>query len=121
MSTYTIALATRLKRKVFRAGNIPVDVMEMIGDALRVNGMHLDGHRFYDYGVVLCVECGGIAEAEKIAELIRKATSRPIRQKYPELWKMLSLWNQSPCIIEGKMDPENMEKIEEYDRNLKSR
>ena len=61
MSTYTIALATRLKRKVFRAGNIPVDVMEMIGDALRVNGMHLDGHRFYDYGVVLCVECGGIA------------------------------------------------------------
>ena len=44
MSTYTIALATRLKRKVFRAGNIPVDVMEMIGDALRVNGTHLDGH-----------------------------------------------------------------------------
>ena len=96
-------------------------VMEMIGDALRVNGMHLDGHRFYDYGVVLCVECGGIAEAEKIAELIRKATSRPIRQKYPELWKMPSLWNQSPCIVEGKMDPENMEKIEEYYRNLKSR
>ena len=92
MSTYTIALATRLKRKVFRAGNIPV-----------------------------CVECGGIAEAEKIAELIRKATSRPIRQKYPELWKMPSLWNQSPCIVEGKMDPENMEKIEEYYRNLKSR
>ena len=107
MSTYTIALATRLKRKVFRAGNIPVDVMEMIDDALRVNGTHLDGHRFYDYGVVLCVECGGIAEAEKIAELIRKATSRPIRQKYPELWKMPSLWNQSPCIVEGKMDPEN--------------
>ena len=121
MSTYTIALATRLKRKVFRAGNIPVDVMEMIDDALRVNGTHLDGHRFYDYGVVLCVECGGIAEAEKIAELIRKATSRPIRQKYPELWKMPSLWNQSPCIIEGKMDPENIEKIEEYYRNLKSR
>ena len=77
--------------------------------------------RFYDYGVVLCVECGGIAEAEKIAELIRKATSRPIRQKYPELWKMPSLWNQSPCIVEGKMDPENIEKIEEYYRNLKSR
>ena len=121
MSTYTIALATRLKRKVFRAGNIPGDVMEMIGDALRLYVTPLDGYRFYDYGVVLCVECGGMTEAERIAELVRKATSRPIRQKYPELWKMPSLWNQTPCIVEGKMDPKNMEKIEEYYRNLKSR
>ena len=57
MSTYTIALATRLKRKVFRAGNIPGDVMEMIGDALRLYGTPLDGYRFYDYGVVLCSRC----------------------------------------------------------------
>ena len=121
MGTYTIALATRLKRRVFRAGNIPVDVMEMIGDVLRSNGTPLGEHRFYDYGVVLCVECGGMTEAERVAELVRKATSRPIRQKYPELWKMPSLWNQTPCIVEGKMDPKNMEKIEEYYRNLKSR
>ena len=121
MGTYTIALATRLKRRVFRAGNIPVDVMEMIGDVLRSNGTPLDEHRFYDYGVVLCVECGGMTEAERVAELVRKATSRPIRQKYPELWKMPSLWNQTPCIVEGKMDQKNMEKIEEYYRNLKSR
>ena len=81
MGTYTIALATRLKRRVFRAGNIPVDVMEMIGDVLRSNGTPLGEHRFYDYGVVLCVECGGMTEAERVAELVRKATSRPIRQK----------------------------------------
>ena len=47
----------------------------MIDDALRGNGTHLDGHRFYDYGVVLCVECGGIAEAEKIAELVEDAVT----------------------------------------------
>ena len=28
-------------------------------------------------------------------------------KKYPELWKMPSLWNQTPCIVEGKMDPKN--------------
>ena len=121
MGTYTIALATRLKRKVFRAGNIPGDVLEMIGTVLRQNDASLGGYRFYDYGVVLCVEYGGIAEAEKIAEVIRKTTSRPIRQKYPELWKMPSLWNQSPCIVEGDMDPDNMQKIEEYYRMLKTR
>ena len=71
MGTYTIALATRLKRKVFRAGNIPGDVLEMISTVLRQNDASLGGYRFYDYGVVLCVECGGIAEAEKIAEVIR--------------------------------------------------
>ena len=121
MSTYTIALATRLKRKVFRAGNIPGDVMEMIGAVLKQSDASLDGYRFYDYGVVLCVECGGFTEAEKIAEVIRKTTSRPIRQKYPELWKMPSLWNQSPCIVEGNMGPDNMEKVEEYYRRLKTR
>ena len=60
-------------------------------------------------------------EAAKVSEVIRKATSRPIRQKYPELWKMPSLWNQSPRIVEGKMDSENMEKIEDYYRRLKTR
>ena len=60
-------------------------------------------------------------EAAKVSEVIRKATSRPIRQKYPELWKMPSLWNQSPCIVEGEMDSENMEKIEDYYRRLKTR
>ena len=59
MGTYTIALATRLKRKVFRAGNIPGDVLEMISTVLRQNDASLGGYRFYDYGVVLCVECGG--------------------------------------------------------------
>ena len=121
MKAYTIALATRLKRRIFNAGNIPLDVIGLIRDVLKERGLALSGYKFYDYGVVLCLECTDKEEAAKISEAIRKATSRPIRQKYPELWKMPSLWNQTPCIVEGEMDTGNMEKIEEYYRSLKTR
>jgi hypothetical protein len=121
MKAYTIALATRLKRRIFNAGNIPLDVIGLIRDVLKERGLALSGYKFYDYGVVLCLECTDQEEAAKVSEVIRKATSRPIRQKYPELWKMPSLWNQSPCIVEGEMDSENMEKIEDYYRRLKTR
>lgn len=121
MSTYTIALATRLKRRVFRAGNIPGDVIELIGDSLKSYGGSLKEYKFFDYGVVLSIDCSDAAQAVRIADAVRKATSKPIRQKYPELWKMPSLWNQSPCILEGEMSQTNMEKVEEYYRNLKSR
>lgn len=121
MNTYTIALATRLKRKVFRAKNIPPDVLRIADAYLARNGIKLLQHRFYDYGFVLNVECASAEQAINIATGIRMETSRPIRELYPELWKMPSLWNNQPLVLEGSMTKENNNKIEKYYDGLKSR
>ena len=121
MGTYTIALATRLKRKVFTAGNISKDVLEKAEDVFAESGVLLKDHRFYDYGVAFCVECRDRDEALGTADRIRKATSRPIRQMYQELWRMPSLWNQTPFVAEGNLGEENLKRIDKYYDGLKSR
>ena len=121
MSTYTIALATRLKRRVFRARNIPGDVLRLTSEFLDKNGIKLTQHEFLDYGFVMCVECENREQAEWVAAGVRKATSRPVRDLYPELWSMPSLWNSRPLVIEGGISHENMEKMREYYEKLKSR
>lgn len=121
MNTYTIALATRLKRKVFRAKNIPPEVLRIADAYLARNGIKLLQHRFYDYGFVLNVECVSAEQAIDIATGIRMETSRPIRELYPELWRMPSLWNNQPLVLEGSMTKENNNKIEKYYDGLKSR
>jgi hypothetical protein len=67
MKAYTIALATRLKRRIFNAGNIPLDVIGLIRDVLKERGLALSGYKFYDYGVVLCLECTDQEEAAKVS------------------------------------------------------
>lgn len=121
MSIYTIAMATRLKRKVFRSRNIPHDVIVLGQNAFAKEGAELKGYRFYDYGVVMCVECGSKEHALRIANSFRMATSGPVRKEYPELWRMPSLWNSRPLIEEGGMSTENIKRAEEYFESLKSR
>ena len=121
MNTYTIALATRLKRKVFRAKNIPRDVIRLTRIYLEKEGKELLDYKFYDYGFVVCIKCKNNEQPEKAAAGIRKETSRPIRSMYPELWSMPSLWNSRPLVVEGGMTDENMETVQKYYDSLKSR
>lgn len=121
MKTYTIVLATRLKRRVFRAKNIPRDVQGLISEYLDKNGIKISQCKFYDYGFILSIECNDRKQAEKTAAGIRMATSKPIRSLYPELWQMPSLWNSKPLILEGGMSAENIKKAETYYDNLRTR
>lgn len=121
METYTIALATRLKRKVFRARNIPDDVIAIAREEVSRQNAALISYEVFDYGIVLYVVCRDRDAAIQIADSVRRATSGPIRHKYPELWKMPSLWNSRPLIEEGGAGPGNDKKVSEYYESLKSR
>ena len=121
MKTYTIALATRLKRKVFLAGNIPADVERLSREALNEEGIDIKETLFYDYGYVCCVNAPESIKPEAIAYTIRKSTSRPIREMYPELWAMPSLWNSKAYIEDGELTEAKKKNIEGYYQTLKSR
>ena len=120
-TTYTIVLATRLKRRVFQSRRIPVEVVSMAEEVIAGEGAGLLGNEFCDYGISLFVKCESMEKAREIANRIRRATSGPIRAKYPELWKMPSLWNRNPLVFEGDMTPENRTRVTEYYESLKSR
>ena len=121
MEIYTIAFATRLKRRVFRAKNIPPDVEALVNTYLSKNGKKPERYIFCDYGMVLSIGCENAGQAGALAAGIRRATSKPVRSLYPELWSMPSLWNSRPLILKGGTDEKNMTKIREYYESLKSR
>lgn len=121
MRTYTIALATRLKRKVFLAGNIPSDVKDIVEDALQKRDAHVKEMKFLPYGCICCVDVPEAIYPDRIAYLIRTSTSKPIRDKYPELWSMPSLWNRKTFIREGMITEDAVREINEFYDSLKTR
>ena len=118
---YSIVFATRLKRRVFRAGAIPQSVKELAQEALKHKSVELKNIFFYDYGAIFEVEVPDNISADEAAKTIRLATSHPIRAQYRELWAMPSLWGQKYLVIKGGINDETKTTAEEYYSSLKTR
>ena len=118
---YTVALATRLKRKVFLAGNIPVACEAMIRDIVAEEGVTIHSIRFYPYGVLMELESGADKTLDQIITAIRKGTSRKIRIMFPELHRMPSFWTEKYWSAEGGLSDDTVESAEKYFASLKAR
>lgn len=118
---FYIAIATRLKRKIFLAGNITESVRKETYDAAEKNKCRIINCQFRPYGMEFMLDCDTEQTAKQVVKCMRYATSGPVRKRYPELWKMPSLWARKYLIVEtdGKFPPNKI--VEEYYDSLKSR
>lgn len=95
METYTystIAMCTRLKKKVFLAKGIAEQFLEIITVRILKKGVKITSAEFLPYGVVLEIEHPESLDMKALIREIRLATSKPLRDTYMELWHMPSLW-----------------------------
>ena len=118
---YIVAMATRLKRKVFLSGNIRADISNMVRIAADENGCVVKELMFRDYGIAVLLECEDRRAAEQVVRGIRYSTSGTIRRRYPELWGMPSFWTRKTLILETDGWKDSMEEIDRFYASLKSR
>ncbi|MBR7084542.1 MAG: hypothetical protein IKI37_05140 [Oscillospiraceae bacterium] len=105
MDTYTLAFATRLKRRIFNAGGIRNETETMFRDILKQKNIDVISMEFSDYGIVITAK--GFAseeDAAKTAKELRIRTSKPLRYQYYELGKMPSLWTENVFIKNSRAD-----------------
>lgn len=120
-SIVTIALATRLKRKVFLAKGIEQRAELLIKEAslnLPLDLIQLD---FLPYGFILTASNPKGLATEDIAYYLRKATSSALRHEYPELQSMPSLWTRDFFTCSGGTTESVNEKIRLFYDGIKSR
>ena len=119
--TYSIAIASRLKRRIFLAGNIPSEFLRLAKAALNENLISIQQYRFYDYGVLLQLNMPDEMSPETAAALIRSSTSKPLRTTFSELWPLPSLWTRKCFIKAGELDGLFVQEAEDFFASLKNR
>ena len=95
METYTystIAMCTRLKKKVFLAKGIAERFLEIITVRILIKNARTISAEFIPYGVILEIKHPESLDMKALVREIRLATSKPLRDTYMELWHMPSLW-----------------------------
>ena len=118
---YIVAIATRLKRKVFLSKNICDDVLALSCRAAAECGINVISHAFVPYGMELVLDCTNEEDAKRAAKAIRYATSGTVRKRYPELWSMPSFWTRDCLVVKWSEEDEPREKINNFYASLKSR
>lgn len=121
MNIYTVALATRLKRRVFAAGGIPPFFEKNITVVFSGNGITLKSIRFLDYGVVMEIGSDEELERGRISNLIRRGTSSLIRNEFSELMALPSLWTRQIYFEKGCLDDEKEACIKAFYDSLRTR
>ena len=122
MRTLSIALATRLRRKIFSAGNIPTVVIQLVKEALSEMDCLLTDFAFVsEYGLLLEISAPDNLEPEKISFSLRTYTSKRIRNKFPELWSMPSLWTRRFYSEENAFSDAFKENAERFFFTVKTR
>ena len=119
--TFTFALATRLKRRIFLAGNIPNEFLRLATEALKEEDITITKHTFYDFGVLLELSLPENTSPDSVATLIRESTSKPLRITFSELWPLPSLWTKKCLIRQGELDENFIREADEFYASLKSR
>lgn len=109
-----IILATRLKRRIFRARAIPDAVTDLARDALVEHGCTLEEATYWEYGAAFKVDLTDSMTDEDAAKWIRNATSGPIRKQFQELWPMPSLWTRGHCMVPVSEEEQMDERAKAY-------
>lgn len=118
---YMVAMATRLKRKVFLSKNIRKDVLALSCKAAAEYGTDVISYAFIPYGMELVLDCATEEAARRTAKAIRYATSGTVRKRYPELWSMPSFWTRDCLVIEWAEQGNTRKTLDDFYASLKSR
>ena len=118
--TYTIAMATRLRRKVFSSDLKREYFVSILPIALLGENIEVTDTVFRDDGVILCVR-GEEMDPDYVASVIRHRTSGRMRDSFEELFKMPSLWTKRVYSHTGKISDVPDGEIEEYYKSIRTR
>ena len=121
---YTIALATRLRRRVFTARGVAEHFEILLAELAESQGWKNLTVRFYDSGVHITLTVSGdstSASGTDIADAIRTYTSGAIRRAFKELWAMPSLWTKRCYVEEGVGSEETEVKIQRFFETIPTR
>ena len=124
MDTYTvstIAMCTRLKRKVFLAKGIAERFTEIITVIILSHDSEITAIEFLPYGAIFELKHPEALDVNALVREIRLATSKPIRDTYMELWHMPSLWIREFYLHNGCKTADTNKEILEYYNKQKSR
>ena len=117
----TIAICTRLKKKVFLAKGIAEQFLEIITVRILKKGAKITSAEFFPYGVVLEIEHSESLDMKAFVREIRLATSKPLRDTYMELWHMPSLWIRDYYLKNSCRTEDVNNEIQAYYNKQKSR
>ena len=117
----TIAMCTRLKKKVFLAKGIAEQFLEIITVRILKKGAKITSAEFLPYGVVLEIRHPESLDTKTLVREIRFATSKPLRDTYMELWHMPSLWIRDYYLKNSCRTEDVNNEIQAYYNKQKSR
>lgn len=113
MDQYTIILYTRLRRKVFNAGNVSARAVQLLKESMP-SGAYLLGYRVFPSALAFTVSTTEWVRPDYISYTVRKATSSELRSEFKELWRMPSLWTRAFSVTDkeaGALSDEDIEKL----------
>ncbi len=119
-STYTIAISTRLRRKIFSDVRVRECFQSLLPVALSGEEITVLSTVFRDDGVILSVR-GEDLDPEYLSAIIRHRTSGRIRELYPEFQSMPSLWTKRVFFVSGEYSERVGEEIESFFDGIKKR
>ena len=121
MMVFTLTFVTRMKRKVFGAGEIRNEVRRLAEETAKEHGCVLDDIRFNQFSAIFQIRGPDDLEPRKIASAIRLSTSGKIRYEFSELWSMPSLWSTKYMYREGPVTQKVIDDAESFYKEFRSR
>ena len=112
MDQYTIILFTRLRRKVFNAGNVSARAVQLLKESMPP-GAYLLGYRVFPSALAFTVSTADGVRPDYVSYAVRKATSSELRSEFKELWKMPSLWTRAFSVTDREAASLSADDIEE--------
>lgn len=98
MDHYTIVIHTRMRRKIFLAGNVSDRAVQLIVENAP-SGTYICGYRMFPNAAAISIYTTENTSPEKLCYVFRKATSSKLRKEFPELRKMPSIWTRKFNIV----------------------
>lgn len=120
-NTVTIALATRLKRRIFSGDAVADLTKRLIEKEAADLQLQIRYIKFLDYGLIITICSHEKMDAEEIVYRFRKCTSSVLRDVFPELKSMPSVWNRNFLLEKGVLDENKQKDIDEFYFSLKAR
>lgn len=118
--TYTLALASRLRRKIFSDEPVRAFFILQMFNALIGEGVVVVDTRFREDGVILTVR-GENLDPDYIVAILRYRTSGTVRERFSKFSKMPSLWTKKCLCLNGELSNIPEEEIIEFFNSIKTR
>lgn len=120
-SIITIALCTRLRRKVFQITGSQEKVSEVLYAKAPQYGIEIIKLYFLDYGLIVELNNPDSLSTSDVAFFLRTSTSGLLRSAYPALSKMPSLWIRNYFCKNGYLTYDVWQETASFYENQKRR